>query len=117
MEITKLVWGQITLSNNTVYKDCIVTPKWVKEWDWRLDGTNHNPGITIDAVKNLTGCCDVIIISRGMDLKLKTRSDTEDYLKLIEKEYYILESRQAASEYNKRVKNSEKVGLLLHSTC
>lgn len=114
--VVKLKWGEVTLSNGQRFRDVILTPNSAKSWNWNLDGTRHDPGVTCTAVEQLIDC-DKIIISQGMNQVLKTKSATIQYLIDTSKKYDICQSELAVERYNKAVLAGENVGLLLHSTC
>ncbi len=46
--ISQISWGRIEITTNAKiyqYKDCKVWSGGAREWDWRLTGTHHQPGI------------------------------------------------------------------------
>ena len=118
--VTHISWSKIEISeeNGTTksYVDCKLSPQGSTKWDWTVAGTHHRPGIQIADLKDIIDA-DVIILSRGMDLILQTKPETEAYLKSLNKEYYILETREAVKKYNELVNAGKKVSALIHSTC
>ena len=106
--------GQIT-----IFKDCIITNDHVFEWDWSIDGTRHNPGITPKAVTQLLELedCDIILLSQGMHLKLGVCKETIRRLKKAGKEVEILETENTVKRWNELCTAGESVGALIHSTC
>ena len=53
-KITHFEWGKIEVLHNgkdARFKDAILTPTYSKEWNWKLDGAHHKPGITIAAIE------------------------------------------------------------------
>ena len=100
-----------------VFKDVILTPKGASAWDWGMDGTRHNPGITIQAVQPLMNCCDVIILSLGMKMRLHVCDDTLMHLNEAGKQFLVLKTQIALDMYHTLSKNGVKVGGLFHSTC
>jgi hypothetical protein len=88
-----------------------------RPWDWSEHGTRHQPGIQPADVRELLDRgCTVIVLSRGMDLRLQTMPET---LKLLEDagvEVHVAETSVAAELYN-RLAETERVGGLFHSTC
>ena len=125
--IRNFEWGKIEVDYNGMeyrFKDCVLTPNNATEWNWKLDGTEHDPGITIEAIEGnkLLDNVDIVILSKGINQVLKTMNETEQYLDEAKKnkkilDYFILQSEQAVDEYTKRVDKGEKVAALFHSTC
>lgn len=119
--ITHLSWGrmEITLNGQTIqFKDCKIWPGGATEWDWRLTGTRHQPGIQpADIEEILAQGVEVLILSRGMDLMLHTCPETEDLLRAKGIEYFIEETKQAAAYFNQLMEEGKKVGGIFHSTC
>ena len=120
IQIRRFKWGKITISFHnkiTTYKDVIITPKGHSNWDWTLDNTHHNPGITVKAVVKVVKDCDFLILTSGVLKKLQTSPDTITYLNKLDIQYIILQTHEAINEYHKRIKTGERVGGLFHSTC
>lgn len=119
--ITHLSWGrmEITLDAQPLpFKDCKVWPGGAKEWDWRLTGTRHQPGIQpADIEEILAQGVEVMILSRGMDLMLHTGPETETLLREKGIEYYIEETKQAVVHFNQLMEAGKRVGGIFHSTC
>jgi hypothetical protein len=112
----RIEWGKITTDTGKEYKDCVVTQDGACSWNWALDGTKHIPGITLAAIFLIENC-DVLILSTGMQNRLKISSEALAYLKYIDKPYYILQSQEAVKKFNQYDRSSTIPGLLLHSTC
>ena len=125
--ITKFEWGEIRVNHNgkkNKFKDCVITPNGVKEWNWKEDGTKHKPGITLKAIiaNDLLKEVDYIILSRGFNEKLQTKKVTRQLLEEAKtdgtiKGYEILQSEDAVEKYSQLVKEGHKVSGLFHSTC
>ena len=118
--VNNIVWGEVTVTEVDgaikKYKDAKLSPTGSQEWNWKSTGTQHVPGIQVADLKDIIDA-DVIILSRGMDLILQTKPETEAYLKSLNKEYYILETREAVKKYNELIDAGKKVAALIHSTC
>lgn len=115
--ITHFSWGQITTNKDYTHKDCIIrNGHGSTGWDWTLDGTRHNPGITVKAVSRLAGC-DIIILSTGMDDVLKVTDEAIQSLIRSGATFYVQNSLSAVQTYNRLAQEGEAVGMLLHSTC
>jgi hypothetical protein len=121
LSITHLSWGwmEITLDGQILsFKDCKVWPGGAKEWDWRLTGTRHQPGIQpADIEEILAQSVEVMVLSRGMNLMLHTCPETEDLLREKGIEYHIEETKQAAETFNRLMEEEKRVGGIFHSTC
>lgn len=118
--ILGLKWGEVKVEMDKIcykFKDCCLWPNNAIEWNWKITGTQHHPGIQVADIKDFVDKVDVVILSRGYDLVLETKPETINFLKSKNKEYYILQSQEAVKLYNKLVKEGKKVGIVLHSTC
>jgi hypothetical protein len=98
-------------------KDFKLHPGGGRPWDWSEHGTRHDPGIQPADVQELIDRgCTVIVLSRGMELRLDTMPET---LRLLEDngiEVHVEETTAAVQVYN-RLAETEHVGGLFHSTC
>ena len=101
-----------------VGKDFKLWPSGGREWDWRETGTHHVPGIQPADVKELLdNGSQIIVLSRGMLLMLRTCQETLDLLEGRHITAHIEETKRAAEIYNGLVSRGEAVGGLFHSTC
>jgi hypothetical protein len=120
-QITHLSWGQMEVTTNGQmykFKDCKVWPSGAKEWDWGVTGTRHQPGIQpADIEEIITQDIEVMVLSRGMELRLYTCPETEELLRSRGIEYHIEETKEAAKLFNQLVEQGKKVGGIFHSTC
>jgi hypothetical protein len=120
-QITHISWGQMeVIANGRTYKfkDCKVWPGGAKAWDWNLTGTHHQPGTQpADIEEIVSQGVDVMVLSRGMQLMLKTCPETEALLRSQGIEYYIEETKQAVGTFNELAREGRKVGGIFHSTC
>jgi hypothetical protein len=88
-----------------------------REWDWRETGTQHVPGILPSDVEELVDHgAEVIVLSRGMQLRLQTSPETLDLLRRKSVEMHVEETAAAADLYN-WLARSRPAGCLIHSTC
>jgi hypothetical protein len=100
-----------------VMKDVKLWPGGGRDWDWRETGTEHVPGIQpADVQELLDHGAEVVVLSRGMQLRLRTCPETLDLLGRVGVEVHVQESKAAADLYN-RLAASRPVGCLIHSTC
>jgi hypothetical protein len=98
-------------------KDFKLYPGGGREWDWRETGTQHDPGIQpADVEELLDNGANVVILSRGMQLALKTSPETLEMLRQRGISVYVKETKEAAEIYN-RLAEKNAVGGLFHSTC
>ncbi len=126
-KITAISWGSVTVTDaqgaEHKYKDCLVYPTGSKNWDWRLTGTEHVPGIQIADLntpigrKKFIDAVDIVILSRGMHKILQVQGETLAFIESLGKEYHVEETEKAVKLYNTLVEEGKKVGALIHSTC
>ena len=116
--ISKISWGKMDIEDIGFGKDFKLWPGGGHGWDWNETNTHHTPGIQIADVEELINHgAEEIVLSRGMLLALQTCKET---IQLLEKEgitFHILETKKAASLYNKLIDDGVAVGGLFHSTC
>lgn len=120
-QITHIEWGQMEISVNGeifIFKDCKVWPGGAKNWDWRLTGTRHQPGIQPADIQDIVGQgVEVMILSRGMQLMLHTCPETEQMLRERGIANFIEETKQAVKLFNELMQHGKRVGGVFHSTC
>ena len=116
--IEKIAWGSIKVAGVGAGKDFKLWPGGGRPWDWRETGTQHVPGIQpADLEELLDHGSQVIVLSRGMLLRLQASPDA---LALLEKRHiavHIAETKEAVRIYNSLVEEGKAVGGLFHSTC
>lgn len=119
--ITHLSWGnmEVTVDGQTYqFKDCKVWPGGATDWDWTDTGTHHKPGIQPADIKEvLDQGVEVMILSRGMQLRLHTAPETEEELRSRGIDYHIEETRRAVARFNELAEQNRRVGGVFHSTC
>jgi hypothetical protein len=116
-KITHVSWGRMEVEGLGVGKDFKLYPGGGRAWDWRETGTEHDPGIQpADVQELLDKGADVIVLSRGMQLALKTRPETLRLLKERGVTVYVKETNEAVALYNE-LAGEHAVGGLFHSTC
>jgi len=115
--IVHFEWGKVVTNDSKVWKDCIIsTLNGSQNWDWKVDGTRHVPGITVASIR-LIEDHDHIILSTGVNEVLQISPIALVYLKTLNKPYYILQSEKAVIKYNILFKKGLSAAMLLHSTC
>lgn len=108
MEVEKLGSGQ----------DFRLWPGGGENWDWRKTGTSHSPGIQLsDCEVLLENGSKVIVLGRGVFLRLKVPDETVASLEVRGVQVFVARTKKAIELYNTYVEKGEAVGGLFHSTC
>jgi len=116
--VNSIAWGEMEVQGLGTDKDWKLFPGGGRLWDWSETGTQHVPGIQVTDVEELIKQgAEIIVLSRGMHLRLQTCQETIDFLKQNGFKYYIEETKDAVRIYNEHARNGEPVGGLFHSTC
>ena len=111
-------WGRMEVSGIGRGKDFKLWPGGGREWDWRETGTRHVPGIQpADIEELLDRGVRILVLSRGMLLRLETCASTLELLEQKGIEVKVAETREAAAIYNELAAGGAAVGGLFHSTC
>jgi hypothetical protein len=114
--ITRLSWGRLETESG-VFKDVRLYPGGVEEWDWNETGTSHDPGIQpADVERLLERGSTVVILSRGFHELLGGAPETLKMLEEREIPAHVVQTEEAARLYEE-LRETEKVGALIHSTC
>lgn len=116
--ITHLSWGRLEVDGYLrPFKDVKLFPGGAREWDWNETGTNHDPGIRPeDVVELLDRGATTVVLSTGMNERLRTSPETLQLLEEKEVIVFRLRSDEAAKKYNDLCQDTP-VGALIHSTC
>lgn len=116
--IEHLEWGRMHISGIGAGKDFKLWPGGGREWDWSETGTRHEPGIQpADVEELLARGVRILVLSRGMQLRLQTCPETLELLEREGIEVRVAETREAAEIYNELAAHGVPVGGLFHSTC
>lgn len=111
-------WGHITIEGVGRLRDAKLWPGGCRAWDWNETGTRHRPGIQpADVQELLDHKPEVVVLSRGRQLRLETCPDT---LAVLAERGVMIERHEtgAAIElYNRLAASGTAVAALLHSTC
>lgn len=114
--VTSLSWGRLETEHG-VFKDAKLFPGGAREWDWGETGTRHEPGIQPSDVGELIDCgAEVVILAKGFYGRLGVCRKTLETLKEQGVSVHVASSEEAVKLYNE-LRESEKVGALVHSTC
>ncbi len=115
--ISDASWGRIGVDGRHTYKDAKLWPGGSREWDWGETGTRHSPGIQPADVEELVEAgATTVVLSRGMLRRLEVQAETVEYLEARGVGVHVLPTEEAIALYN-RLRESEAVGGLFHSTC
>lgn len=116
--VTGIEWGKIEVDGLGAFRDAKLYPGGGRAWDWGETNTHHVPGIQPADVQELIDKqCEVIVLTRGMQLVLQTRPETLEQLQDLSIETFVEETNAAVATYNKLVTEGKAVGGLFHSTC
>lgn len=115
--ISGISWGHMEVEGIGTGKDFKLYPGGGRAWNWNETGTQHDPGIQPgDVVELIEHGSEVVVLTRGMELALRTCPETLDLLRKRGIRVFIEETRRAVEIYNELAGN-EAVGGLFHSTC
>jgi hypothetical protein len=115
--ITHISWGRMQVEGLGIGKDFKLYPGGGRPWNWQETGTEHVPGIQpADVSELLDRGSEVVVLSRGMQLVLRTSPETLELLRERGIPVHVVETRAAVELYNKLAKD-RAVGGLFHSTC
>lgn len=111
-------WGELVIDGLGEHGDAKLWPGGGREWDWAETGTHHQPGIQpADLAELLTHEPEVVILSRGRELRLEACPETLALLRSHGIEAICEETSVAISKYNDLVADNRRVAALIHSTC
>ena len=116
--VTSLSWGRLEVEGEDIpFKDAKLFPGGARMWDWNETGTRHEPGIQpADVEELLERGATAGVLSKGFHERLGVTPET---LRMLEERGVAAHVRQtegAISLYNE-LRETEKVGALIHSTC
>jgi hypothetical protein len=111
-------WGFVDVDGLGRLRDAKLWPGGGRGWDWNETGTRHLPGIQpADLAELLEHGADVIVLSRGRQLRLETTPEALSMLASREVEVIRDETGAAVDQYNRLAASGRRVAALLHSTC
>jgi hypothetical protein len=115
--IFRVSWGRMEVEGLGAGKDFKLYPGGGRAWDWAETGTRHSPGIQPADVEELVALgATTVVLSRGMNKRLRVRPDTCRYLEERSVRVHVAETREAVGIYNDMI-DSTLVAGLFHSTC
>ena len=114
--VTELAWGRLEVEGST-FKDAKLFPGGARAWDWNETGTRHEPGIQpADVEELLERGTTAVVLSKGFYGRLGV---TPEALRMLEDRgvaAHIRQTEEAIALYNE-LRETQKVGALIHSTC
>jgi hypothetical protein len=111
-------WGHVEVERAGRFRDAKLWPGGARAWDWNETGTRHRPGIQpADVSEFLDEHPDVLVLSRGRQLRLETCDETIALLEERGIRVVREETGSAIAEYNRLVETGERVAALFHTTC
>jgi len=118
LTISKFEWGRVELEDGSQFKDVMLAPGFCAEWNWKLSRTNHTDGVQIKDIDTLLSHgIDVLILSRGVNLKLNVLAETYTYALSKVPTILIDQTNSAVEHYNRMAREGYRIGALIHSTC
>lgn len=119
--IDHLSWGRLDVvdPDGSVrrYKDAKVFPGGSRAWDWTETGTSHEGGIQpADVEELLERGARIVVLSRGMNQRLRVAEATLERLDEAGVEVHVLPTEQAVGRYAE-LREGAPVAALIHSTC
>jgi hypothetical protein len=116
--VTHLSWGHLEVEGvDGSFKDAKLFPGGARAWDWNETGTNHDPGIQpADIEELLEHGASAVVLSKGFNERLRV---TPDALRMLEDRgvsAHVRQTEEATQLYNE-LRETERVGALIHSTC
>jgi hypothetical protein len=114
--VTELAWGRLEVEGST-FKDAKLFPGGARAWDWNETGTRHEPGIQpADVEELLERGTTAVVLSKGFYGRLGV---TPEALRMLEDRGVAAHVRQTeeAIEFYNELRETQKVGALIHSTC
>ena len=116
--VTDLSWGHLEVEGEEVsFKDAKLFPGGARAWDWNETGTRHEPGIQpADVEELLERGATTVVLSKGFHDRLGVAPETLHMLEERGVAAHVRQTEEAIPLYN-RLRETEKVGALIHSTC
>jgi len=116
--ILSLGWGRMEVEMLGNGKDFKLWPGGGRPWNWSETGTGHSRGIQIDDVRELIEHgAKVIILTRGMLLRLRVPDRTRHFLEKYNIQVVVASTKEGVKIYNEYSEKNVPVAGLFHSTC
>lgn len=111
-------WGFVAVEGVGRLRDAKLWPGGGRGWDWNETGTHHRPGIQpADLAELLDHEPDVVVLSRGRELRLETTPEAVALLEARGVEAVRVETGAAIDAYNRLAGEGRRVAALFHTTC
>jgi len=111
-------WGFVEVEGLGRFRDAKLWPGGGRAWDWNETGTHHQPGIQpADVAELMEHGPEVVVLSRGRQLRLETCPETTALLEAHDLEVSVEETGAAIEAYNRLAAGGRRVAALLHTTC
>jgi hypothetical protein len=111
-------WGEIEVDQLGRFRDVKLWPGGGREWDWDETGTRREPGIQpADVIELLESDPEVVVLSKGRELRLQTRQETFELLGANGITVVQEETSVGIEEYNRLAQSGRRVAALIHTTC
>jgi hypothetical protein len=115
-KVTHLSWGRLEVEDGS-FKDAKLFPGGAREWDWNETGTSHELGIQpADVEELLERGATAVVLSKGHHERLQVTPETLRMLEDRGVSAHVRQTEEAVELYNE-LRETEKVGALIHSTC
>jgi hypothetical protein len=116
--VTHVSWGRLEVEGvDGAFKDAKLFPGGARAWDWRETGTRHEPGIQpADVEELLEHGATAVVLSKGFNGRLRVTPDTLRMLEERGVSAHLRQTEEAIQLYN-GLRESVRVGALIHSTC
>jgi hypothetical protein len=112
--ILGIEWGGIEVEDLGRGRDVKLWPGGGRDWDWRETGTHHVPGIQVADVQELLDHgSEIVVLSRGMRLRLQTAEETLEFLEKRSVSCRVAETKEAVRIYNELSARGERGGRAL----
>ncbi|MFV0439644.1 MAG: MTH938/NDUFAF3 family protein [Desulfopila sp.] len=116
--IRKIAWGRIETDLLGQSRDVKLWPGGGRAWDWNESGTSHSRGVQVEDVKELVEHgARVVVLTRGMLLRLRVPDKVKHYLEKQNVEVVIVSTKEGVQLYNDYAARNVPVGGLFHTTC
>ena len=116
--VTHLSWGRLEVEGvDAAFKDAKLFPGGARAWDWNETGTDHEPGIQpADVEELLERGATAVVLSKGFHGRLGVSPEALRALEEGGVSAHIRQTGEAIELYNE-LRETERVGALIHSTC
>jgi len=99
------------------YTNAKLFPGGARTWDWNETGIRHHPGIQpADVEELLQRGATAVVLSKGFHERLGVSPQTLRMLEDRGVTAHVWQTGEAIQLYN-RLRQTERVGALIHSTC